>query len=252
MQKNQKIISVRDILKEIFAHIAEKPDELLFFSLVNFAFLIIYEYAVGASSSVLFLPWICLYYAFWFAFFRYYYQRRPYVFTKKIFGTLVPSTKIIMLMVLLMSVIVFAPFIPLFLGYNQDYAVFVDKYVAKIQILGNHNMQYGSENLSFALLLYSILLIFTPNVIIRPMFAWISSLIGRSGSIRNAFSNSRGNYLQLLCLSVIFEVPMIIVEQVCTIFAINPVVMWIGLSPLLVLSNIMIAKLYDHFFLSLD
>ena len=113
-------------------------------------------------------------------------------------------------------------------------------------------MQSGGGNLSFALSLYSIFLVFTPNIIIRPMFAWISSLIGRSGSIRNAFSNSKGNYLQLLCLSIIFEVPMIIVEQVCVTFAINPVVMWLLLSPLIVLSNVMIAKLYDYFFLNLD
>ena len=44
-------------------------------------------------GSLLFIVWCAIYYLFWCCFFRFYYQRKPYVLTPKIFDSLIPSTK---------------------------------------------------------------------------------------------------------------------------------------------------------------
>ena len=250
--QNIKSIPLKRIFSEVLAYIVQKPDELLAFSIINFAFMSIFGMFISKTSDYLFLPWVCAYYAFWFGFFRYYYNKRPYVFTKNIFGTLVPSTKILLLMFLLISAVVFVPFIPLFMGYNDEYAVFIDRYVSDMQTIGAHGSAERTNSVTFSLLLYGVLLLLTPNILIRPMFAWISSLIGRSGSIGNAYSNSRGNYFKLLLIAIVFELPMEVIEQIFSTFGLNQTVMWLISSPFVVLGNVAIIKLYDFFFLSID
>lgn len=67
-------------------------------------------------------------------FFRFYYNRRPYLLTHKIFDSLVPSTKILFLTLALATLLAYLPFAPLFLGFPaemmEDYAVgFIQEYM---------------------------------------------------------------------------------------------------------------------------
>ena len=149
MHLNIKKLPLKDIFSSVINYISKRTDELVFASIINFAFLGIYGIFVHTTSSSLFLPWICAYYAFWFAFFRHHYNKKPILFTKKIFGTLVPSTKILFIMFILGVIIVLLPFVPLFMGYNDEYAIFIDKYMASIQTISNEgNNNTGTSSLA--------------------------------------------------------------------------------------------------------
>jgi len=219
------------------------------FVLVNFGFLLFLQMFVQSFSSTMFLPWILSYYVFWFGFFRRYYKRRPYIFSGKIFGTFGPSAKMMLMLSLLLIVLMLVPFTPLLFEYNEEYALFLDKYMSNIRSI-DMGEGISHTNIGTLLVLFGATMILSPLVIIRPMFAWISSLIGRSGSMHNAFSNSRGNYFQFLFLTLIFEIPSVAVEFLFSYYELNPALEQFIISPLIVLGNIVIAKAYDFFFLS--
>ena len=251
MQKNVKKLSLSNVLFEVFSYVQNKPSEIAQASVINFVFLAMFSLFVGTTSSGLFLPWICVYYAFWFAFFRFYYNKKPILFTKQIFGTIAPSTKILFIVFSLTLLVILLPFLPLLMGYNEEYAFFIDKYMSSIQTL-SQSKDGGGQNILPLVVLHAVLLLLSPIIFIRPMFAWISSLIGRSGSIRNAFNNTNGNYFSFLMLSVIFELPLSLVEIIFEKYQINEIITWIFASPIIVLGNIAIAKTYDYFFLKPD
>ena len=251
MQKNTKKLPLSYVVFEVFSYIKNKADAIAIASIVNFAFLGIFSLFVKTTSSGLFLPWICVYYAFWFAFFRFYYDKKPLLFTKQIFGTVAPSAKILFIVFSLTLLVILMPFLPLFVGYNEEYAFFIDKYMSNIQTL-SQSSDGVSQNILPLVVLHSILFLLSPIIFIRPMFAWISSLIGRSGSIRNAFNNTHGNYFNFLLLSLIFEMPLSVFEISQEIYRLNEMIIWLFVSPIIVLGNIAIAKSYDFFFLKSD
>lgn len=250
-QEAKKKLSLKAVISEVLFYLKQNTDEFAIASIINFAFLGIFSIFVKSLSSGFFLPWICAYYAFWFAFFRFYYNKTPFLFTKQIFGTLVPSTKILFIVFSLTLMVILLPFLPLFIGYNEEYAFFIDKYMSSIQTLGQ-NTDSGGQNIFPLVILHIILLFLSPIIFIRPMFAWISSLIGRSGSIRNAFNNTHGNYFNFLFLSLIFEFPISGLELLFEKYQLNEMFMWLFVAPFIVLGNIAIAKAYDYFFLNPD
>lgn len=63
------------------------------FSAVNLLFLLVTLRLPGGYGNPLFLIWLVFYYVFWCFFFRFYFNRRPYLMFRKIFDSLVPSTK---------------------------------------------------------------------------------------------------------------------------------------------------------------
>ena len=67
------------------------------FSAVNLLFLLVTLLLPGGYGNPLFLIWLVFYYVFWCFFFRFYFNRRPYLMFRKIFDSLVPSTKILFL-----------------------------------------------------------------------------------------------------------------------------------------------------------
>ncbi len=246
-----KSLSIQYIVEELIDIIKKKPEDVVSFSIINFTFLQLFVLFVKSSSSYLFLPWVCVYYAFWFAFFRFYYHKKPIVFTKKIFGTLVPSTKIIVICFILCLGIILLPYIPLLMGYNDEYALFVDKYMSSIQTIGQTESIKG-KNISPLFVFDFLLFLLSPLIFVRPMFAWISSVIGRSGAISNAFNNTKGNYFNFLLLMLLFDLPFELVHLFFEKYALNESIMWFLCSPILVLGNYAIAKAYDFFFLNID
>lgn len=251
IQEAKRELSIDFVIAQVISYLKQKPDEFALASIVNFAFLGMFSIFVKTISGSLFLPWVCAYYAFWFAFFRFYYNKKPYLMTKQIFGTLVPSTKILFIVFSLTLMVILLPFLPLFIGYNEEYAFFIDKYMSSIQTIGQNGAD-GTKNILPVIILHIILLFLSPIIIIRPMFAWVSSLIGRSGSIRNAFNNTHGNYFNFLLLSLIFEFPISMLELIFEKYQLNEMVMWLIIAPFIVLGNVAIAKAYDYFFLTPD
>ena len=217
-----KTFPVAETFLASWRYCRENRRHIAVFTLVNWLLLLLGFKFMGGTGNILFIFWCVLYYLFSCFFFRFYYNRRPYLLTHKIFDSLVPSTKILFLTLALATLLAYLPFAPLFLGFPaemmEDYAVgFIQEYM--------------DENKLYDMGLALVLLLVSPIIFFRPMMAWISSVIGRSGSLRNAWRRTKGNYLRSRADSWLA---------------------WTLLAPLIIYCNVFLAKSFDFFFLDLD
>ena len=209
----------------------------------NFLLLMIGFKLLGGMGSIWFVFWCVFYYWFNCFFFRFYFDRKPYWLTRKVFDSLVPSTKILFLTLALATFLAYLPFLPLFLGLPVDV---LDEYaVGFIQ-------QYVDENNIYDLIIQVILLFITPLIFYRPLFAWISSVIGRSGSLRNAWRRTKGNYWRFFCVALVCNLAAVVIEYVDKVCLLNGWGELVIGSVLIMFVNVYFAKSYDFFFLEVD
>ncbi len=191
-------------------------------------------------QSLLFVFWCVLYYLFSCYFFRFYYHRKPYLLTQKIFDSLIPSTKILFITLLLITLLSYLPFLPLFLGLPID--VLDDYTTGFIQ-------EYMGEKRIYDWGVSLVVLLASPLIFYRPLMAWVSSAIGRSGSLQNAWRRTKGNYWRFLLINVVWGVASWGVNFLDVLCHAED---WIALilgSPLVIFCNVYVAKTYDFFFL---
>lgn len=241
--------------KSTHTFIARKID-MLILSGINFIFMIILGIAGADISSPIILPWAVAYYIFWSCFFRYCFGRTPYFRAGRIFRSVLPSGKILLLATGVLFALLCLPILPLYISlpFNlSEYAFdYMDKYMAFLQ----SNLD-ESSNLD---LFMSFLFIFiSPFVFIRPLFAWISVLLGKGGSIRYAFSKTRGNYFKFVILGVIMSIFSYISKEATELLIsyissttstklISFTIFSLIISPIFVYFNIVFAKMYEVFF----
>lgn len=84
------------------------------------------------------------------------------------------------------------------------------------------------------------------------MMAWISSVIGRSGSLRNAWRRTKGNYLRFLAVVFLFNAAAYLVQEADVLSGADSWLAWTLLAPLIIYCNVFLAKSFDFFFLDLD
>lgn len=97
-----------------------------------------------------------------------------------------------------------------------------------------------------------VLMLASPVIIYRPFLAWISALIGRSGSLRSAWNRTRHNYWEFLLVALIFNFGFVAVQQFSSLVKAPLSVMLAVLSPIVVYFNVVMAKSYEFFFMDLD
>ena len=97
-----------------------------------------------------------------------------------------------------------------------------------------------------------VLLLVSPIIFFRPMMAWISSVIGRSGSLRNAWRRTKGNYLRFLAVVFLFNAAAYLVQEADVLSGADSWLAWTLLAPLIIYCNVFLAKSFDFFFLDLD
>ncbi len=217
--------SVREYIKPV-----------ILFSVVNFFILLA---GVYSWKTIIFLPLLVIGYVFWCYFFRYYFRRYPYFDGRIIFQSTVSSTKILFFSMILVTIIVVLPIVPLFLGLPQD---MTDRYQRFLQ-------KYMLESDWLDLGLHLVVTFLSPYIIYRPFLAWISSLLGRTGSIHEAWKKTAGNYWQFLMLALIFNFGFVIVQQITEYFNAPLAVLMFIVSPLIVYCNMVLARIYQFFFL---
>ncbi len=215
---------------------------VLFFTLVNVVFLAVGFKVLNGWHDRAFLLWLALYYVYWFAFFRFYFGRKPLIFTKKIFGTLLPTVKIFVLLLLVMTLLLTLPLIlPFVFGYTE----WLEEYLQKLQ-----KYMEDSEAINFATI--AIFTLIFPLLYYRPMMAWIGSVIGRSGMLSTAFARTKGCYIKFLLLTIVFNSAYLLVDYL-DVWGNMDGWLNIGLgSMLVVVGNIALAKTYEYFFLEID
>lgn len=184
-------------------------------------------------------PVIALMYVLWGAFFRYYFDRKPYLVLKPLFVSLVPSTKIVVLSVLLVTAFLLLPFAILFIPHLPP--EFVEPYTAFLQ----NNMQTDNEVLNT--IVNVVMVLFSPLIFYRPMLAWISTLLGRSGSLRFAWNKTRGNYWEFLLLSIVIDLSLSFIYKAVLLLGGNVYIALLPLSVLIVYYNVVVAKVWEWF-----
>lgn len=95
---------------------------MLAFTLINFATLVS---GVYSWKTAFFWLVAAVAYVFWSYFFRFYFNRRPYLEWQPIVSSMIPSTKIVVLSVLFVTILIVLPFAPLFMGFSGE---FFDRY----------------------------------------------------------------------------------------------------------------------------
>lgn len=198
--------------------------------------------ALGTWKSLLFWPVLVIAYVLWGTSFRYYLKRRPFFDYKALFNSLVPSTKIVVLSLVIITILMLLPLLPLFMNlspeFNREYTRF---------------LQGDFEHTNLLILLADFVFLFiSPIIVYRPFLAWISALAGRSGSLRFAFEKTKGSYLEFLLLAIVTNFSVIGGRWVILQFGGNDYVTMLLAAPLLVYFNIMFVKAYEFFFLNID
>lgn len=168
---------------------------ILLWLLANFAFLYIFTLIPNGWTNSLSIIWLIVYYVYWCIFVRCIQQHQPYFSLIRVLNGLIPTSKIMFINIFIYVLILTLPYIPLLMGFRDAYLEFFENYM---RFLENHNAI--SEKIIFSL----FLLLISPYTITRPYLAWISSLIGKSRSVMDAYKKTHGNYLNfVLCLTII-------------------------------------------------
>ncbi len=212
----------------------------------NWAYIVLFKMIPGGISNPLSIVWLVVFYVCWCAFYRYYYQLKPYFFIKAITGSLTPSTKAAVLLFLSMALIVYLPMIPLLLGYNDVYLDLYERYVQIFESLAKADKEGAA---SFEIFIcYAIVALLAPSLICRPYMAWIASLQRQNASFKQAGNKMRGNYWALVLLCVMLLFAEALATQIDSIYQLQD---WLDYSLkaiLFVYMNIVFAKLYDFFY----
>lgn len=235
-----KHIPIEKVLKSALTHMQTSSKQLRYFWLANFAFLSAFALIPDGLSNPLSIVWLMLYYIYWCGFFRVYFKKKPYFLTMDIFGSIIPSTKIFFITVLAAFLLIILPYLPLFMGFNEKYLLFFEKYMEALQ-----NAEAGILN---QVVLAIILLIISPIIICRPYFAWISSLQGLNGSMRKAFRKTEGNYWRFAYIMMILNLPCIVIYELDLYLGCHG---WLSVgfySIFFIYLNLVFAKLYEFFY----
>ncbi len=235
MTDNNRKLPLMKILDASVDYCVENVKSVSAFVTVNLLFLLASLLLPGGYANPMFLVWLAVYYVFWCYFFRFYFNRKPYLMFKKICDSLVPSTKILFLTAVF--ALIFAAFpivLPFLLPVEMvdAYTNFLRKYL--------HQLDW---------VMFLILLLISPLILYRPFMAWISSVIGRSGQLKTAFARTEGNYWRFVAMGIVFNAIFIVFEYLNRIIEVPQILMMLVYAPLLVYFNVVIAKAYEFFFL---
>lgn len=235
-------ISLKRLFINSTKYSLRKWHELSLFTVVHILLLIVGLKFINGWHDKLFLLWIVPYYMFWCFFFRFYFDRKPYVMTTMIFDTLLPSTRILVLSVVITMLIISVPFLIPFIGIDSPW---VDSYV-------DHLQKYTEDTATINIVATIIMTIISPFIFYRPMMAWIGSLIGRSGLLSTAFARTKGNYWQFMTITVVFSLLSLLVEVLDNALSMRSWLIIFLDSAIVVFLNVVIAKTYEYFFLEIE
>ena len=240
-------MSAKQILSETNAYIKANPRFILCVAVLNMVFMLLLKVIPGGISNPLCLIWIVAYYIFWCFFYRYYYGLQPYFQSNSIYKSLAPSSKAMALMLLVVMIMAFLPVLPIFLGFNEKYLDFYERYMASLEGMstgGEWSLSWGDIMVGFG-----IICLLSPFLLCKPYLAWISALRGRSASFRNVGDRTKGNYWTFVCISALLLYPEAIAMQLDKIWNLQN---WLDYSVgtiIFIYSNIVFAKIYDWFYL---
>lgn len=240
MADKVKKLQLTDILKQSYLYMRLHENSLRPIWLIHILFCVIFNFLPGGFTNPISLLWSVCYYIFWCAFFRFYYQKKPYLCASKICASAIPSSKMIFITFSLLFFLIVLPFIPLMMGFHNKYLLIFERYMAALQV---------PETSVFNVLIFSLIfLLISPFAFCRPYLAWISALQGYSGSIRKVFKKTTGNNIRFLSLIFLLNLPCFVAYGADVLLHCHG---WFSVgfySIYLIYFNIVFAKVYDFFY----
>ena len=234
----QKLLLL-NILREAWKYCNQNPKAMGLFVGLNY---VVCAAAAWSWKSFWFWPVLIMMYVLWSALFRYYFERKPYVEIYSLFNSMIPSTKILVLSVLVVSALLLLPvgvlFIPnLPMEFLNIYSRFLNQAMHESDIMDS--------------IVNLVVIIFSPFILYRPMLAWIAALLGRSGSLKFAWEKTKGNYWEFLLLAIIIDLSLAALYNGILALGGNVIVALLPISVLVVYFNVALAKVYEFFFLDI-
>ncbi len=240
IEEINKKLSVRKVLAEAFNFCNTNPKVSLGFVGINYLLCVMSAY----SWKTFFIwPLLMIIYVLWGGLFRYYFNRKPYFDFQSLFYSMIPSTKIVVLSVLVVSLFLLLPIAVLFIPNLPKEFVLPYSRFLHIAIHESNIMD---------LIVNLVVVLFSPLIMYRPMLAWIAALLRRSGSIRLAWERTKGNYWEFLLLAVLVDLVVGGIYKGILLIGGNIYVALIPISLLIVYFNIVLAKIYEFFFLDIS
>ena len=239
MENSIKKLPLKHILKDSWVYCLRHAKASLLFALA--------AYAAGALAlfcwkSLFFLPVLGGIYVLWGASLRYYLGRKPYFSLPALTNSLIPSTKIVLLSVVVASVLILLPLLPLFLNLSPEFLSGYSRFLEGD--FEQEQMLILAANIVFTLI--------SPYIAYRPFLAWISALCGRSGSLRFAWSKTHSNYTGFLMMAVLTNLSISLLRWLILTLDGNDYATLLFAAPLVVYFNVAAAKIYEFFFLEID
>ena len=229
--------SIISVLKSSIRFMLLFKRTFIVWGLSNFAFLYIFRFIPNGWTNSLSIVWLVTYYVFWCVFIRYIQQHPPYFSLIRIFNGLIPSSKIMFINISIYLIIAVIPFIPLFMGFRDKYLEFFEWYMG---IIDNHDSFIGTS------IFYIVMLLISPITITRPYLAWISSLIGKSRSIMDAYKRTKGNYWKFVICAIIMSGPFVLLYDLDKAYKINTLIYAAACLP--IYFNIVFLNIYKAFY----
>ena len=234
-----KKLPIGAILKFSADYMGNNVGAMVCLTVINFFMMLLGLYC---WKTIWIWPAAAVYYVFWSYFFRWYFNRKPYLLVKPIVSSMVPSSKILVLGAVFATILVVLPFAPLFMGLSPE---FNDRYMRFLQ-------KYMQESDLVDLGLNVVLVLFSPLIFYRPFLAWISALTGRSGSLRSAWARTEGNYWEFLLMALLFNFGVVAVQQLMGFMDVPLPFLLAALSPLVIYYNVVMAKSYEFFYMEIE
>ena len=209
----------------------------LIWCVLNFIFLYTFRLIPNGWTNSLSIIWLVCYYVFLSVFIRYILQHNPYFSLIRVFNSLVPASKIMFINIIIYIVIVVLPYIPLLMGFRDKYQEFFELYMG---IIESNNSLPGKS------LFYCLMLLISPYTITRPYLAWISSLVGKSRSIIDAYKKTTGYYWRFVACAIVMSLSFAISYYIDITYQINTLIF--VMTFMLMYFNIVFISLYKCFY----
>ena len=232
-----KDFSLPTVLKSSIRFVLLFKQTFIIWTILNFIFIYTFTLIPNGWRNSLSIIWLVAYYVFWSIFIRYILQHRPYFSLIRIFNGLIPSSKIMFINIAIYVLIVVIPFVPLLMGFRDKYLELFEAYML---ILQSH------QNLLGKLLFYCFMILISPYTITRPYLAFISSLVGKSRSIMDAYKKTQGNYWRFVSYAFIMSSLFAISYYIDTIYKTKTLIFVMTIIP--IYFNIVFITIYKNFY----
>ncbi len=210
---------------------------VLLWCILNLVLLFLFRYIPGGWTNSLSILWLVSYYIYWNMFFRHILQRQPYFSLIRIFNGLVPVSKIMFINIAIYILLIIIPYIPLLMGFRDKYLEFFEAYMDIIEL---NNSLYSK------VMFYILMLLISPYTIMRPYLAYISSIVGKSRSIMDAYKKTTGYYWRFVGCATIMSAIFVFSSHIDSMYNIN--ITTYLMSFLLVFYNVLFINMYKCFY----